>query len=242
MTALLHTKDLAVGHRGRVLLRELGLVLNAGELVALLGVNGIGKSTLLHTLTGALPALQGEVLLKGETLSRLHPRERAKRVSIVLTERAIPALLDVRTVVALGRQPWTDARGRLTSEDERVVDQAMAQAGVSELAGRDLAHLSDGERQLVMVARALAQDTPLLLLDEPTAFLDVVNRARVFQLLRQLADGGRGVLFSTHDVAQALRLADRLLIAHTDGTVWQGTVAEAREQGALESAFGTAMQ
>ena len=242
MKLLLHTEALSVGHRGRVLLRDLEFAMQAGELVALLGVNGIGKSTLLHTLTGALPALQGEVLLKGETLSRLHPRERAKRVSIVLTERAIPALLDVRTVVALGRQPWTDARGRLTSEDERLVDQALVQAGVAALADRDLSRLSDGERQLVMVARALAQDTPLLLLDEPTAFLDVVNRARVFQLLRQLADGGRGVLFSTHDVAQALQLADRLLIAHADGTVWQGSVAEAREQGALESAFGTAMQ
>ena len=174
MTALLHTKDLAVGHRGRVLLRELGLVLNAGELVALLGVNGIGKSTLLHTLTGALPALQGEVLLKGETLSRLHPRERAKRVSIVLTERATPALLDVRTVVALGRQPWTDARGRLTSEDERVVDQAVqgAAAEAERLVHRVM-------REIAVVGHARAHfHRPASLVRQPKHVLEAVDGDR----------------------------------------------------------------
>ncbi|MEZ4759075.1 MAG: ABC transporter ATP-binding protein [Flavobacteriales bacterium] len=220
------------------MLRELGLVLNAGEPVALLGVNGIGKSTLLHTLTGALPALQGEVLLKGETLSRLHPRERAKRVSTCSPNGLVRRC---RTCARWWR--WaasrTDARGRLTSEDERVVDQAGAQAGVADLAGRDLAHLSDGERQLVMVARALAQDTPLLLLDEPTAFLDVVNRARCWRC------------YANWPMVGAVCCSVRMMwprpcgwptgssIAHADGTVC-GTVVEAGI-GALESAFGTAL-
>ncbi|MBL8000868.1 MAG: ABC transporter ATP-binding protein [Flavobacteriales bacterium] len=239
MSMGIHTRALAVGHHGKPLLSGLDLEVPAGSLTALLGVNGIGKSTLLRCLAGLERPLAGEVTVDGDALFDLSGAERARRVAVVLSGRPAAGLVDVRTVVALGRQPWTGVMGRLTEADARAVEEAMERTGVQGLAHRYVQELSDGEAQRVMLARALAQATPVLLLDEPTAFLDVVNRELMHGMLRALATAGRTVLYTTHDVSAALEHADRLLVLTREGH-WQGTPTEAVASGALERAFAHA--
>jgi len=237
MSHLLHTEGLAVGHGRTTVLDGVDLQLSGGELVALIGVNGSGKSTLLRTLAGTQKPLGGKLWSGDRPLQDLSAMERARRISVVLTGRPQAGLLDVRTLVSLGRQPWTGHLGRLSEKDHQVVEQAMVRTGVEVFASRSIDALSDGERQKVMIARALAQDTPLLLLDEPTAFLDLVNRVLVIRLLKGIAhDLGKAVLLSTHDLRTALDLADRIVLVH-QGRVWSGTPATALSSGVLASAF-----
>ncbi|MCW5900774.1 MAG: ABC transporter ATP-binding protein [Flavobacteriales bacterium] len=234
---LLHTEGLAVGHAGKPVLSGVDLRLGHGKLAALIGVNGSGKSTLLRTIAGIHPPIDGRLHVKGKDIQAMGARERARAVSLVFTGRTHLGLLDVRSVVALGRQPWTGHFGRLSAVDLDHVEEALRTTGLHGLADRDIATLSDGEHQRVMIARALAQDTRLMLLDEPTAFLDLVNRVRVMRLLRELAHAGdRSVLISTHDLRTALDMADVLLLAH-QGVAWSGSPAEALEQGVLARAF-----
>jgi iron complex transport system ATP-binding protein len=237
MKTLLHSTGLDVGYRRKPVLRDLSFSLGAGELVSLIGVNGSGKSTLLRTLAGLQPALAGSVVLDGRPLATLSPTQRARLVSVVLTGRPAVGLLDVHTLVSLGRQPWTDHLGRLKEDDLHKVEEALRMTGTAEFGARSILSLSDGELQKVLIARALAQDTPLMLLDEPTAFLDLVNRVKVMRLLQQIAkDAGRTVLLSTHDLQTAMALSDRLLVVFGEG-VWSGTPQEAVRTGILGRAF-----
>ncbi len=240
MSALLHTRTLSVGFPARKLMAGVDITLRAGELTALIGLNGSGKSTLIRTLAGLQKPLGGEVLLNGRPVHTMNGMERARAISVVLTGRPEAGLLDVRTLVSLGRQPWTGHLGRLTSEDHARVEDAMVRSGIEAFAERSLRSLSDGEAQKVLIARALAQATPLMLLDEPTAYLDVVNRVSILHLLKKLAtDLGRAMVLSTHDLGSAMRLCDRLLLVHS-GSVWTGTPQEAIATGILDSAFSTA--
>jgi iron complex transport system ATP-binding protein len=237
MSALLHTEALSVGYGKKAVVEGVDLRIGRGELVALIGVNGSGKSTLLRTLAGLQAPIAGRVLSNGEMLHAMAVQQRARQIAVVLTGRPQVGLLDVRTLVSLGRQPWTGRMGRLSTVDERLVDEAMDHVKVTAFATRGMDALSDGERQKVMIARALAQDTPLLLLDEPTAFLDLVNRVQVMRLLHSIAhDLGKAVLLSTHDLRSALDLADRLALVH-DRRVWVGSPAEAIASGVLSAAF-----
>jgi len=236
MNAMLHTEGLAVGHGRQALLRDLAIALPTGSLTALIGANGVGKSTLLRCLAGLNAPVSGTVRVDGADLHALAPLDRARRVAVVLSGRPTAGLVDVRTLVGLGRQPWTGAMGRFTAQDERIVAEALAKTDVTDLAHRMVQELSDGEAQRVMLARALAQDTPVLLLDEPTAFLDVVNRVRMHGLLRAWATAGRTVLYTTHDIGAALETADRILLLTREGC-WQGTPAEAIASGTLDRAF-----
>lgn len=241
MDALLHTRDLAVGHGDSVLLERLALDLSPGTVRALIGVNGAGKSTLLRTLAGLHPPLAGQVFVAGRDLATLGAIERAREVSVVLTGRPPTGGLTVRTLVGFGRQPWTGHLGRLGPKDLSIVDDALERAGATALADRSVDQLSDGECQKVMIARALAQGTPVLLLDEPTAFLDLTHRVRTIHLLRSIAhETGRAVLFSTHDLQLALDLADALWILRQDRTVWKGTAQDAVSSGAIADAFDDA--
>lgn len=231
--------DLAVGHRrGPAVLTGVTLDARPGELTALLGPNGAGKSTLLRTVAGLLPTVSGTVTLDGADLLALSPAARARRVAVVLTERVDPGLLTAWELVALGRHPHTGPRGTLRPADRAAVDDALAAVRASAFADRRVGRLSDGERQRVLVARALAQAPDLLLLDEPTAFLDAPSRVSVTGLLRRLArERGIVVVVSTHDVELALRVADRVWLLDRDGGVRTGPPAALVDGGAVGAAF-----
>lgn len=239
--AVLRADQLTVGYANRrstrPVVRDFSVSLRAGEFVCLIGPNGAGKSTLLRTLTGMQRPLSGAVFLQGEELERLPLPERARKLSVVLTERFEAGNLSVGALVSLGRHPYTDWSGRLTAHDEAVVRKAMAVTGVTAMANRPVSELSDGERQRVMIARALAQEPILIVLDEPTAYLDLPRRVEIMRILASLAhQSGKAVLLSTHDLDLALRTADRIWLL-AEGHVRDGSPESLILSGAFEDAF-----
>ncbi len=209
----LQTENLAVGYAGsgesRVVAHNITTEVRAGRLVCVVGPNGSGKSTLLRTLAGMQTALGGTASIGGHNVASIGPREKASLLAVVLTDRVSVGYLTAREVVSLGRHPHTDWRGRQLSRDRRVVESVMAETGIRALAERHFVELSDGEKQKVMIARALAQATPVVVLDEPTAYLDVGGRVEILELLQRLAhEGNRSVLVSTHDLDLAIKTAD----------------------------------
>jgi iron complex transport system ATP-binding protein len=244
MKTLLSTEKLTVGYLKRgspiPVIQDLTLSLGAGELVCLIGQNGAGKSTLLRTLAGIQAPLTGSVQVNGHAITGMNAREIAQHLSIVLTEKGATGLLTVRELVALGRYPYTDWVGRLTPADHAVIEESLKLAGATRLVNRRVMELSDGERQKVMIARALAQGTPLLMLDEPTAYLDWPRRVEMLHLLRELAHRtGRAILLSTHDLELALRHADRLWVVQPGGILSHGTAEDLVLSGAFEQAFAS---
>ncbi len=186
-----------------------------------------------------LPALGGRLELEGLELAELSPRRRARRIGVVLPERMTPGMLTGSALVALGRYPRTGWSGRLGDEDRRAVRRALEAVGAVHLAGREVSELSDGERQRLMIARALAQEPKLLILDEPTAFLDLPGRVEVMALLAGLARRGSAVLISTHDLDLALRTAGRVWLLGRRGELHRGTPAELLRAGAFQAAFAS---
>ena len=236
--------NLTVGHRhgrrDRAVLTGVDACAARGALTVLLGPNGSGKSTLLRTLAGLLPALAGTATLHGRDLLDLPPAARARRVGVVLTERPAACLLTSREVVELGRHPHTGPTGTLTARDHAIVDDAIDAVDATELADRRLHELSDGERQRILVGRALAQRPALLLLDEPSAFLDVSARVSLLGLLRRLArEQDICVLLSTHDLELALRLADSTWLLDHNGTTRTGAPGALAASGAIGQIFDT---
>lgn len=211
MTATLSIEALDIGYPGRTVARGLTLAVRPGEVVALIGPNGTGKTTLLRTLAGLLPPLSGTVSLLGDPLDTLSSRERARRLGVVLTERPQTGWLTGFDLASAGRYPHTGWTGRVSLADTAIVDEALARVGAASFRDRPVADLSDGERQRVMVARALAQQPRLLLLDEVTSYLDLPRRVAFFAMLAELAArDGYAVVISTHELELALRAADRL--------------------------------
>ncbi|MBX3014715.1 MAG: ABC transporter ATP-binding protein [Caldilineaceae bacterium] len=242
MANLLSTQQLAVGYhlagRTTTVLDMINVALQPGELTCLIGPNGAGKSTLMRTLAGMQPPLAGRVRLGEQDLQRLPPAQVAQTLAVVLTERVEVGNLSAYALVALGRHPYTDWRGRLREADEHIVRQAITTVGATHLAARPVSELSDGERQKVMIARALAQEPTVLLLDEPTAFLDLPRRVEMMQLLHTLArERQRAILLSTHDLDLALRIADRLWLLPAGGPLTVGMPEELAFNGALAQAF-----
>ena len=205
--------QLSVGYTlSHPVISDINLELRSGQLVCLIGENGIGKSTLLKTLTGFLPKLKGSLLLGNRDIESFSQRELARQVSIVLTQKPDVQNLTIEEIIGLGRSPYTGFFGRLRAEDRKVVDDAIATMGIEKLRGRMIQTLSDGERQKVMIAKALAQETSIILLDEPTAFLDFPSKAETFQSLQRMAhERDKLILLSTHDLELAVRFADSLL-------------------------------
>ncbi len=241
--AILQARGLCIGYAPRRRPRlevaaDLEVELLEGELVCLLGPNGAGKSTLVRTLSGLQRPLSGEVLLRGRDLHALTEGERAQLLGLVLTERVDAGNLSAYALAGLGRYPYTGWDGRLSAADEEVVRRALAAVGAGDLAARSVGELSDGERQKVMIARALAQEPAVLLLDEPTAFLDLPRRVEILRLLRDLAGaGGRAVLLSTHDLDLALRCADRLWLLPPGGPLQTGAPEDLVLSGAFQRTF-----
>ena len=244
-------KDLSIGYtskkRQRVVASGLNATISSGQLTCLLGRNGIGKSTLLRTLAAFQPALSGDILLASDTaigthssspvshlsLASLTDQERSHLIGIVLTEKPHVRNMSVWELIAMGRAPYTGFWGSLSGEDRDIVRQAMALTGIDSLKGRMIQTLSDGERQKVMIAKALAQQTPIIYLDEPTAFLDFPSKVEMMQLLRRLAvEQQKTIFLSTHDVELALQLADRLWVMASDG-LHVGTPKELAVNGVL---------
>lgn len=241
---MLSLRSLSVGYPGRRrrparrVLEGLEAVARPGDLTVLIGPNGTGKSTLLRTLAGLQPALEGQVLLDGSPITALDEVERARRIAVVLTERDLPALLTARELTSLGRHPHTGFTGRLTAADQAVIDWALQVTGAAHLAHRPVTELSDGERQRVLTARALAQEPSAILLDEPTAFLDVPSRVALMGLLRRLArERSLVVVVSTHDLELALRIADRIWLIDPAGALHCGTPEELTLNGTIGASF-----
>lgn len=205
--------QLSVGYTlSHPVISDINLELRSGQLACLIGENGIGKSTLLKTLTGFLPKLKGSLLLGNRDIESFSQRELARQVSIVLTQKPDLQNLTIEEIIGLGRSPYTGFFGRLRAEDRKVVDDAIATMGIEKLRGRMIQTLSDGERQKVMIAKALAQETSIILLDEPTAFLDFPSKAETFLSLQRMAhERDKLILLSTHDLELAVRFADSLL-------------------------------
>ena len=210
---VINLSQLSVGYTlSHPVISDINLELRSGQLACLIGENGIGKSTLLKTLTGFLPKLKGSLLLGNRDIESFSQRELARQVSIVLTQKPDVQNLTIEEIIGLGRSPYTGFLGRLRAEDRKVIDDAIATMGIEKLRGRMIQTLSDGERQKVMIAKALAQETPIILLDEPTAFLDFPSKAETFQSLQRMAhERDKLILLSTHDLELAVRFADSLL-------------------------------
>ena len=238
MISLLTAQNLVVGYAQKTVAGPLNFALHPGELVALLGPNGAGKSTLLRTLAGLQAPLAGSLVLADKSLGTLRAAERARLLSIVLTDRVEAGGLTVLELVRLGRHPHTGWLGGLSAHDEAQVQAALAATGTTAFAPRRVAELSDGERQKVLLARALAQDTPLILLDEPTAHLDLPNRVALLRLLHRLArDTQKAILLSTHELDLALQAADRLALLTAEGALHLGTPEDLVLDGTFAVAF-----
>ena len=246
-TAVLEMRSLSIGYRRRkhashLVAAGLEAILREGEFVCLLGPNGVGKSTLLQTLTAIRPPLAGGVFFDGQPIAQLGARELAKRLSVVFTQRVAAGMMPVEKLVALGRYPHTDWAGRLSEQDRQAVQRALAITGIEPLARRPFCELSDGEQQKVMIARAFAQEPRAMVLDEPTAFLDLPHRVELMHMLaRQAHESGRAVLMSTHELDLALRCADRLWLLPSGAPLIEGTPEDLVLQGAFSSVFASSV-
>lgn len=242
MSTVLNIKGLSVGFHqkggDKVLIKEFFDELEGGQLVSILGLNGSGKTTLLRTLIGREQALAGSVLFGEKELEALTIRELSTKVAVVMTERNVPGLMLTQDVVALGRSPYTGLLGKLSTKDEEMVEWAMNSTGAEGLVGRRVGELSDGEKQKVLLARALAQDTPIIILDEPNTFLDLKNRVMIFKKTVELCkENGKTILLSTHDLQLALEMSDRLWVIGPDQQIFKGSTKEIIEGNIISQIF-----
>ncbi len=231
-------RQLSIGYpsrRGvRVVAEGISGAIRSGELTCLLGANGVGKSTLLRTLSAFQPKIGGEVIIQGRDLSGYTDKELSRLIGVVLTEKPDIRNMTVRELVSLGRSPYTDFWGNYSKDDLQIVDESIRQVGIVNLSRRPIQTLSDGERQKVMIAKALAQQTPVIYLDEPTAFLDYPSKVEVLQLLRRIcSEAGKTVFLSTHDVELALQLADTVWLMTREQGVTIGSPQQLAREGAL---------
>ena len=221
---ILSTSNLCIGYKSKTatipLAKNLNLNLEKGKLIALIGANGIGKSTLLRTLTGIQKPLSGTVYLNEKNIHKLDALSLAQNLSVVLTEKLPPSNLTVWELIALGRQPYTNWIGTLTDIDITKINEAIELTQIEHLVTKRHYEISDGQLQIVLIARALAQDTPLIILDEPTTHLDLLHKAALFKLLKKLTlDTQKCILFSTHDIDMAIQLSDEMIIMTPENTI-----------------------
>ncbi|MCR4602192.1 MAG: ABC transporter ATP-binding protein [Prevotella sp.] len=234
--------DVCLGYRSRqshrIVANHISASICSGQLTCLIGRNGIGKSTLLRTLSGFLPRLGGKIEIEGKDLDDYTARQLAQKLGVVLTERPDVQQMTVWELVSMGRSPYTGFWGKLDAGDEQIVDEAIAQVGIQKLSDRLVTTLSDGERQKVMIAKALAQQTSIIFLDEPTAFLDYPSKVETLLLLRRICHESQKTIFlSTHDLELALQVADCLWLM--DATLSIGTPRQLADRGVLSQFLET---
>lgn len=230
-------RNITLAYGDRTLVENGSAEFAAGELTALVGRNGAGKSTLLRAITAIEPPKSGEVLLDGTNAAAMPPETIARTISFVGTEKVRIANLRCEDIVAIGRAPYTNWIGRMQDVDRRIVADALQAVGMEAFAARSIDTLSDGECQRIMIARALAQQTPTIVLDEPSAFLDIPTRFEICRLLQRLAhDEGKCILFSTHDLDAAMPVCDSVAVI-SERTITKLPTAEIRRQGIIERLF-----
>ncbi len=235
-------RALTIGYSDRVVGRALDLSLARGEVLALLGPNGGGKTTLLKTLLGILPPLAGEALIEGRSLGALPIRERARAIAYVPQLHTPTFAFTVESVVLMGRTAHGNLFNRPTDKDREVARAALVRFGIDHLGERPYTMISGGERQLVLLARALAQEPQFIVLDEPTASLDFGNQGKVMREIRALAASGHGVLFTTHDPNHALRAADRAYLLRDGERIAEGSVHDVLTRPQLEALYGAPVE
>jgi iron complex transport system ATP-binding protein len=240
-TNIITTQELSIGYRsGRItntIASNLNLQLTSGRLYSLVGANGVGKSTLLRTITGIQKPLQGSVFLHEKSIHDIPTTAIAQELSLVLTEKLPPNNLTVYELIALGRQPYTNWLGQLSEADHQKVKQAITLTQLEHLTAKKHFEISDGQLQIVLIARALAQDTKIIILDEPTTHLDLVHKVSVFKLLKKLSsETNKCILFSTHDVDLAIQLSDQMIVM-TENQVHQDQPCNLITQGVFNSLF-----
>ena len=238
---ILSTSNLSIGYKTKSLTNtiaeKLNLELKEGKLIALIGANGIGKSTLLRTITGIQKPISGNVFLNENDVHKIDSLTLAQNLSVVLTEKLPPSNLTVWELIALGRQPYTNWVGKLSEDDFAKINNAMEITQISHLASKKHYEISDGQLQIVLIARALAQDTPLIILDEPTTHLDLLHKVVLFKLLKKLTqETGKCILFSTHDIDMAIQLSDEMIIM-TPETVVQDQPCNLIMKGSFNTLF-----
>ena len=238
---ILKTKNLSIGYSSKktrtIVASNINIELQQGELIGLVGANGIGKSTLLRTLTKVQESLDGNIIINGKDLIGYNANELAKALSLVLTEQAVSKNLSVFELVALGRQPYTNWVGNLSEHDNEIINQSINQTNIEDLKHKKCFELSDGQLQKVMIARAFAQDTALMILDEPTTHLDMYHKAYILKLLQKMVkDTNKTILFSSHEIDLAIQLCDKLIVM-TDDKVIIDTPKNHITQGNFNSLF-----
>ena len=232
------TKNLAVGYDGQTLIRDITIGVEKGEIVTLIGPNGAGKSTILKSITRQLKTIAGTVVIDSAELKRLSLKELATRMAVVLTERMKPELMTCRDIVATGRYPYTGRLGILTAEDEAKVDSAMEAVHALELSDRDFNAISDGQRQRILLARAICQEPEIIILDEPTSFLDIRHKLELLSILRGMAkEKGITVIMSLHEIDLAQKVSDKILCVKGETIDTYGTPEEVFDEGNIRALY-----
>ena len=240
--ATIQLRNLAIGYKGKndtkVVASDICTTINGGELTCLLGANGVGKSTLLRTLSAFQPKLEGKIDIMGREIGTYSDKELSRTIGVVLTEKCDVRNMTARELIEMGRSPYTGFWGTLHGEDREIVERSIALVKIENLADRMVHTLSDGERQKVMIAKALAQQTPVIFLDEPTAFLDFPSKVEIMQLLHQLTrETGKTIFLSTHDLELALQIADKIWLMDRQHGIMIGTPEDLALGGHLSGFF-----
>lgn len=233
----LNAKDLTIGYGKKIVAQNIKLRLRSGELTAIVGINGIGKSTLLRTLANLQPLLDGAIDIDGKSLKAYRPQELATKISIVLTEPLSAKNLTVLELIALGRQPYTNWLGTLRQEDIVRINATLEMLDLIDLKDKKSYELSDGQLQRVLLARALAQDTPIILLDEPTTHLDLYHKVHIFKMLKTIAHQmEKTIVLTTHEIEMAIQLCDNIVLLDDEKNL-SGRSGELIAQNAFDTLF-----
>ena len=235
---VLKTNDLLIGYGNKAILPPINITLKEGDLVALIGPNGAGKSTLFKTLTAHIKQIEGNIELMGKDLSNYSSKEKARLIGLVLTSRPDHMFLTVYDVVASGRSPYTNYFGKIKKEDEIIIHESLEIVGINNLKNRYFETLSDGEKQKVMIAKTIAQNTPIIFMDEPTAFIDYPSKIELFSLMKMLTkERNKTIIFSSHDLELLLRYTDDLWLLSKGKELISGKKSELMDKGFIKEYF-----
>ena len=231
-------ENLSVGYNGKILIRDINIHMESGKILTLIGPNGAGKSTILKTITRQIPSIEGHIFIGDQDISALSGKALARSMAVVLTERIDPELMNCSEVVAMGRYPYTDMFGRLTAGDKAAVHDALERVHALDLAGQDFSTLSDGQKQRIMLARAICQEPAILVLDEPTAYLDIRYKIELLQILREMARvKGTIIIMSLHEVDLAMKISDEVMCLDGDKIAACGTPESIMESRSIEQLY-----